>query len=162
MEVLPDIVASGAGRRLLRAGRRGEPSCETTTTRRRATPSGSRCTSAACPPAAASDGDALVAGLSLGLTDLVGHRDPHWVEIDALVEKLERWRPDWVAFTSKTVAHGPPAPSASADRASGRPTGTLGPAQVFVLPGVSGANQPRTTTDADAASWWRDLAALAS
>ena len=48
--------------------------------------------------------DRLVADLGYALTDLVGHWDPRWVEIDALVAKVERWSPDWLAFTSKGVA----------------------------------------------------------
>jgi TDG/mug DNA glycosylase family protein len=108
------------------------------------------------------DEEALVADLGLGLTDLVGHWDPRWVEIDELVEKLERWRPEWLAFTSKTVAH-------EAARALGvRRPGLgpadwyLGPAQVFVLPGVSGANQRKDYDGRpNRLSWWRDLAALA-
>src|SRR3954454_9045776 len=51
------------------------------------------------------DEDHLVAGLGYGLTDLVGHWDPRWVEIDELVAKLEAWQPEWLAFTSKGVAH---------------------------------------------------------
>jgi TDG/mug DNA glycosylase family protein len=107
------------------------------------------------------DEDATVVDLGLGLTDLVGHWDPRWVEIDELVAKLERWRPDWLAFTSKAVAH-------EAARALGVRKPGLGPAdwylaeaQVFVLPGVSGANR-RHDYDGrpDRLSWWQDLAAL--
>jgi TDG/mug DNA glycosylase family protein len=105
--------------------------------------------------------DAEVARLGLGLTDLVGHRDPRRVDVDDLVAKLERWRPDWLAFTSKTVAH-------EAARALGvRRPGLgpaewhLGPAQVLVLPGVSGANRRKDYDGRpDRLSWWRDLAAL--
>ncbi|MEO9323217.1 mismatch-specific DNA-glycosylase [Nocardioides sp. C4-1] len=109
------------------------------------------------------DEDHLVAGLGLGLTDLVGHRDPRWVEIDALAQKVAVWQPDWLAFTSKTVAQ-------EAARALGaRRPGSLGPAdlyvaeaQVFVLPGVSGANR-RHDYDGrpNRLSWWRDLAEIA-
>lgn len=109
------------------------------------------------------DEDHLVAGLGLGLTDLVGHHDPRWVEVDALVSRLERWRPDWLAFTSKTVAQ-------EAARALGvRPPRTLGAqdwyvadAQVFVLPGVSGANRRKDYDGRPTrVAWWRELAALA-
>ena len=97
-----------------------------------------------------------------GLTDLVGHWDPAWVEIDELVEKVATWQPEWIAFTSKGTAHWA---SKSLGR-RGRPG--LGPqdwyvdqAQVFVLPGTSGANQRR---DYDGRphrlSWWLDLASL--
>ncbi len=107
--------------------------------------------------------DHVVAELGLGLTDLVGHWDPRWVEMDALVAKMRRWRPDWLAFTSKGVAQ-------EAARALGvRPPRTLGPAdlylattQVFVLPGVSGANRRKDYDGRqNRLSWWRDLAALA-
>jgi double-stranded uracil-DNA glycosylase len=47
--------------------------------------------------------DATVVTLRLGLTDLVGHWDPRWVEIDALVAKLQEWQPDWLAFIRQTV-----------------------------------------------------------
>jgi TDG/mug DNA glycosylase family protein len=108
------------------------------------------------------DEDATVTDLRLGLTDLVGHWDPRRVEIDELVAKLERWQPDWLAFTSKSVAH-------EAARALGvRRPGLgpadwhLGPAQVFVLPGVSGANRRRDYDGRpDRLSWWRELASLA-
>jgi len=106
--------------------------------------------------------EAAVADLRLGLTDLVGHWDPKWVEIDELAAKLGRWQPEWLAFTSKAVA-------AEAARALGlRPPGLgpadwfLGPSQVFVLPGVSGANRRKDYDGRpDRLSWWRDLAALA-
>ncbi|MEI5673106.1 MULTISPECIES: mismatch-specific DNA-glycosylase [unclassified Nocardioides] len=108
------------------------------------------------------DEDEVVADLGLGLTDLVGHWDPRWVEIDDLVAKVERWRPDWLAFTSKGVAQ-------EAARALGRrgrislgvQDWYVGPAQVFVLPGTSGANQRRDYDGRpNRLSWWRDLAAL--
>lgn len=106
--------------------------------------------------------DARIVEHGLGLTDLVGHWDPAWVDIDELVAKVERWQPEWLAFTSKGVAHW-------ASRALGRrgrpPLGPadwyVGDAQVFVLPGTSGANQRR---DYDGRphrlAWWHDLASL--
>lgn len=109
--------------------------------------------------------DARLPSYGVGLTDLVSHDDPHSVEIDELVAKVERWKPDWLAFTSKTVAR-------EAARALGAPRLNrivlgpmdwyVGPAQVFVLPGTSGANQ-RADYDGrpDRLSWWQDLAALA-
>ncbi|WP_170219446.1 mismatch-specific DNA-glycosylase [Nocardioides litoris] len=107
--------------------------------------------------------DHRVADLGVGLTDLVGHWDPRWVELDALVAKLEQWRPEWLAFTSKGVAQ-------EAARAAGtRPPRTLGAAdwyladaQVFVLPGVSGANRRKDYDGRpNRLAWWRELAALA-
>jgi TDG/mug DNA glycosylase family protein len=105
--------------------------------------------------------DEQVVELGLGLTDLVGHWDPRWVEMDVLTAKVETWQPDWLAFTSKNVAH-------EAARALGRKKVGLGPAdwyvgpaQVFVLPGTSGANQRRDYDGRpNRLSWWRDLAWL--
>ncbi len=105
--------------------------------------------------------DALVPDFDLGLTDLVGWWDPPRVEIDDLVAKVESWQPEWVAFTSKDVAH-------KAARALGHRRPGLGPApwplgrsDVFVLPGTSGANQRRDYDGRpDRLAWWRDLAAL--
>ncbi|CAA9364302.1 MAG: hypothetical protein AVDCRST_MAG36-2920 [uncultured Nocardioidaceae bacterium] len=105
--------------------------------------------------------EARVTEHGLGLTDLVGWWDPPRVDVDDLVAKVARWQPEWLAFTSKDVA-------GKAARALGHRRPGLGPApwevdraQVFVLPGTSGANQRR---DYDGRphrlSWWRDLAAL--
>jgi TDG/mug DNA glycosylase family protein len=95
--------------------------------------------------------------LGLGLTDLVSH------DVEALAAKVARWRPEWIAFTSKTTAH-------AVARALGERRPGLGPAPwdfagaaVFVLPGTSGANRRR---DYDGRPgrlpWWRDLAMLAA
>jgi TDG/mug DNA glycosylase family protein len=106
--------------------------------------------------------DRQVVELGYGLTDLVGHWDPRRVEIDDLAAKLERWRPEWLAITGKGAA-------TEAARALGRrgrislgvQDWYVGPAQVFVLPGTSGANRRK---DYDGRphrlSWWGDLAAL--
>ena len=105
--------------------------------------------------------DDRITAHGLGLTDLVGWWDPPRVDVDELVAKVERWQPEWLAFTSKDVA-------GKAARALGHRKPGLGPAdwyvgqsQVFVLPGTSGANQRR---DYDGRphrlSWWLDLAAL--
>jgi TDG/mug DNA glycosylase family protein len=112
----------------------------------------------------APEDDAKVLEHGLGLTDLVRHistTPPTW-DVDELVEKVEAWQPEWLAFTSKTVAQG-------AARALGLRRPQLGPAPwelagapVFVLPGTSGANQRRDYDGRpDRLSWWRDLAALA-
>ena len=111
--------------------------------------------------------DHRVTELRLGLTDLVGHWDHHtdkgWVEIDRLVEDVERWRPSWVAFTAKGTAE-------YAARALGHRKPGLGAtdweiagAQVFVLPGTSGANRRRDYDGRpDRLSWWHELAQLAA
>ena len=105
--------------------------------------------------------------LGLGLTDLIGHWDHEtnkgWVEIDRLVADVRRWRPTWLAFTAKGTA-------AYAARALGHRKPGLGPAafeiegaQVFVLPGTSGANRRRDYDGRpDRLSWWHELAQLSA
>ena len=111
--------------------------------------------------------DHLVAGLGLGLTDLVGHWDPRWVEIDGLAEKVERWQPEWLAFTSKGAAHEAVRELRKRGEKVERPglgvtDWYVGGAQVFVLPGTSGANQRKDYDGRpNRLSWWRDLAVLA-
>ena len=107
------------------------------------------------------DEDHVVADLGLGLTDLVGHWDPRWVEIDDLVAKVERWQPEWLAFTSKGVA-GEAARALGVRRPGlGVSDWYVGGAQVYVLPGTSGANQRRDYDGRPTRiAWWRDLAAL--
>jgi TDG/mug DNA glycosylase family protein len=103
----------------------------------------------------------LLPDLGLGLTDLVGHWDPPRVDVDDLVAKVATWEPEWLAFTSKDVA-------TKAARALGHRKPGLGPttwgierAEVFVLPGTSGANQRRDYDGRPGRlSWWRDLSAL--
>ena len=104
--------------------------------------------------------------LGLGLTDLIGRPGPDGVrfaDIDDLVAKVERWAPDWLAFTGKGAAQ-------EAARALGRKPVKLlgatewyvGSTQVFVLPGPSGANR-RGDYDGRPTrlAWWRELAELA-
>ena len=101
--------------------------------------------------------DHRMPALGFGLTDLVSH------DVTALAEKVRRWEPEWLAFTSKTVA-------AVVARAMGERAPGLGPcswdfagAQVFVLPGTSGANRRRDYDGrAGRLPWWRDLAMLAA
>ena len=106
--------------------------------------------------------DARVVEHGLALTDLVQVADrPAVHDLAGLEAKVERWQPEWLAFTSKTVAQ------AAASALGVRPPG-LGPAgwdiagaPVFVLPGPSGANRRRDYDGRpDRLSWWRDLAAL--
>lgn len=113
------------------------------------------------------DEDHSVVDLGLGLTDLVGHWNHEtnrgWVEIDLLVANLERWRPDWLAFTGKGTA-------GYAARALGHRKPGLGPtdwalggAEVFVLPGTSGANQRKDYDGRpNRLAWWRELAAISA
>jgi TDG/mug DNA glycosylase family protein len=107
--------------------------------------------------------DEQVRGFGLGLTDLVRHDElsPATYDIEGLVAKVEAWRPEWLAFSSKTVAQ-------AAARALGHRKPGLGEAgwdvagaEVYVLPGSSGANR-RAEYDGrpDRLSWWQDLAQL--
>jgi double-stranded uracil-DNA glycosylase len=113
------------------------------------------------PTALRPEDDRSLPELGLGLTDLVGHERRAWVEWDELEAKVARWRPEWVAFTSKSAG-------AEAARALGarRPAYGVAPfevagAGVFVLPGTSGANR-RHDYDGrpNRLAWWRDLAAI--
>lgn len=98
----------------------------------------------------------------LGVTDLAHRLDPDRIEIEELVAKVEGWAPEWLAFTSKSVAQ-------VAARELGVRRPDLGPAdwylggaEVFVLPGTSGANRRRDYDGRpNRIAWWRDLAALA-
>lgn len=111
--------------------------------------------------------DRTVPELGLGLTDLVGHWDHAsnrgWVEIDRLVAAVERWEPAFVAFTAKGTA-------AYAAKALGhRKPGLgltdwgIGKAEVYVLPGTSGANQRKDYDGRpNRLAWWQDLAAIAA
>lgn len=94
----------------------------------------------------------------LGLTDLCKTRSGSDAEIGIdgfdpvrLVRNLERYRPDWIALTSKNAARG----------ALGRPADygeqaeRLGPSRVFVLPSPSGAARGHWDIER-----WRELARL--
>lgn len=102
--------------------------------------------------------------VGLGLTDLVRHvstTPPTW-DVDDLVAKVERWRPEWLAFTSKTVAQGAARALGLRRPQLGVAPWTIAGAAVFVLPGTSGANQRRDYDGRpDRLSWWRELAAEA-
>ena len=110
--------------------------------------------------------DRLVAEQGICLTDLVGGRERHDVDIDDLVAKVERWQPEWLAFTSKTTAQEAAGVLGEGARrfrrvGLGPADWYVGGAQVFVLPGTSGANRRRDYDGrVDRVSWWQDLAAL--
>ncbi|WP_148613878.1 mismatch-specific DNA-glycosylase [Nocardioides rubriscoriae] len=91
--------------------------------------------------------DHQVAGLGLGLTDLVGHWEPRRVEVDALVAKLEEWQADWLAFTSKTVAQEAARALGVGARAGWGPrTGTSRRPRCSCCPGSVAPIAARTTT----------------
>ena len=82
-------------------------------------------------------------------------------DVDALVAKVERWQPEWLAFTAKGTAQGV-ARTLGVRRPQLGPTDWhIGDSQVFVLPGTSGANQRKDYDGRpDRLSWWRTLADL--
>ncbi len=105
--------------------------------------------------------DHLVVELGLGLTDLVGHDRRSRLDVDQLVAKLARWRPEWVALTSKSVAHELARALGHRRPGLGVADWDLAGADVFVLPGTSGANRRRDYDGRpDRLSWWHDLAQL--
>jgi len=108
--------------------------------------------------------DASVVELGLGLTDLVRHddTDPPTYELDELVGKVRTWRPEILAFSSKTVAAVVARELGHRRPRLGEAGWELAGAEVYVLPGTSGANR-RHEYDGrpDRLSWWRDLAQLA-
>ncbi len=80
--------------------------------------------------------DHLVVDLGLGLTDLVGHDRRSRLDVDQLVAKLARWRPEWVALTSKSVAHELARALGHRRPGLGVADWDLAGADVFVLPGT--------------------------
>ena len=113
------------------------------------------------------DDDRDLPAFGLGLTDLVkdlaqSHDRGLTFDAAGLAERLERYHPRWLAFTSKKAGQ-------EAARALGHPAPRLGPtpwrlggAAVFVLPNPSGANR-RAPYDGrpTRVAWWSELAQLA-
>jgi TDG/mug DNA glycosylase family protein len=74
---------------------------------------------------------------------------------------VERWAPEWLAFTSKGVAHEAARALRIPKPGLGQADWYIGQTQVFVLPGTSGANQRKDYDGRPTRiAWWRDLAAL--
>ena len=104
--------------------------------------------------------DHRMLGLRLGLTDLVksmaqSHDRGLPYDVATLAQKIARFRPGLVAFTSKQAGQ-------VYARAIGRSVDGFGPAEwlvqgcpAFVLPSPSAAN--RTRTDPPRVEWWREL-----
>ncbi|GAA0980798.1 G/U mismatch-specific DNA glycosylase [Nocardioides aquaticus] len=168
MEELPDIV--GPDPAVVFCGQAGQDSPKTRE-HYYATPGNSfwECLHLAgmTPTLLRPEDDHRLPALGLGLTDLVGRPSPdgtrYLADIDDLVAKVERWEPDWLAFTGKGAAQ-------QAARALGRRPPKLlgatewyvGRTQVFVLPGPSGANRrPDYDGRPTRVSWWRELAEMA-
>ena len=104
--------------------------------------------------------------LGLGTTDLVRHRgeggEPDRYEVEELIARVERWSPDWLANTCKTVAAVVARHLGESRPNLGPLDWMVGPAQVFVLPGSSGANRRRDYDGRpDRLSWWITLAEVA-
>lgn len=111
--------------------------------------------------------DAEILDHGLGLTDVAKHRSGNDADlvagdfdVPALVAKVERFAPAWVAFTSKGAAtvvsrglgHG-------RDVRLGRQAWTIGRSRVFVLPSPSGANRGTAHLEGRASrlDWYREL-----
>lgn len=168
MEVLPDVV--GPRPRIVFCGRAGAQSA-THRDHYYETPGNSFWESlhqcGLTPIALSPTQDHRLPEFGMGATDLVGRVDPatgrRYPDVDELVAKVERWQPDWLAFTSKGAAQ-------EAARALGRRPPRLlgatewyvGTSQVYVLPGSSGANRRRDYDGRPTRlAWWRELAELA-
>jgi len=107
------------------------------------------------------DEDRRIVEFGLGLTDLVGWWAPPRVDVDDLVAKVDGWQSDWLAFTSKDVAGKAAGALGHRKPGLGPASWQVGSADVFVLPGTSGANQRRDYDGRPSRlGWWRDLAGL--
>jgi TDG/mug DNA glycosylase family protein len=115
--------------------------------------------------------DARILDFGLGLTDLAksvaassdAGLGSHY-DVEALVEKIERFAPRWLAFHGKTA--GRPASKALGHGAAvtlGEQPWSIGASSVFVLPSASAANRDpkRLEGRATRVDWFRELAALA-
>ena len=114
----------------------------------------------------ASEDDALLPGLGIGLSDLVktraqSHDRGLIYDVAAFQGKVGRYPPRWVAFHGKTTAE-------AYARAVGVRPPDLGPtpwpvagSSGFVLPSASGSNH-KVANDGRPTrlDWWADLAAL--
>lgn len=113
------------------------------------------------------DRDAEILLHGLGLTDVAKHRSGNDgvlaasdFDVEALVAKVVRYQPRWVAFTSKGAAqvvsralgHG-------RSVALGRQPWTIGKAKVFVLPSPSGSNRNPAVLEGKASrlDWYREF-----
>lgn len=114
------------------------------------------------------DEDATMPTYGYGLTDLVKivarsqhHNRRLAFDVPSVVANVERYRPRWLAFTSKTAGQ-------AAAWGLGLPAPGLGPAdwrvagsEVFVLPSPSGVNQRRDYDGRPTrVEWWAELARL--
>jgi TDG/mug DNA glycosylase family protein len=111
--------------------------------------------------------DVEILGHGFGLTDVAKLRSGNDdtlraddFDVPAFVARIERFRPAWVAFTSKRAAsvvaqalgHGRAV-------ALGRQAWTIGASRVFVLPSPSGSNRNPAVLEGKASrlDWYRDL-----
>lgn len=120
------------------------------------------------PRRLAPDEDATMPSYGYGLTDLVKvvarsrhHNRRLAFDVPSVVGNVERYRPRWLAFTSKTAGQ-------AAAWGLGLPAPGLGPAgwrvagsAVFVLPSPSGVNRRRDYDGRPTrVEWWAELAQL--
>lgn len=164
MDVLPDIV--GTAPRVVFCGM----ACAETTGRRDHYYAGAGNSfwamlhrSGLVPDAWGPGDEERLPALGLGLTDVVRHvsTSPPTYDAAELRAKVAAWRPEWLAFTSKTVAQGTARALGLRRPQLGVADWDLAGASVFVLPGTSGANQRRDYDGRpDRLSWWHDLASL--
>lgn len=166
MEVLPDIVSESGPPRIVFCGMAGAASPKLRE-HYYATPGNSFWESlhlcGLAPRRLPPEEDARIAELGFALTDLVRQHDvPPTDDVAALVAKIEAWQPEWLAFTSKTVAHAAARHLGLRRPGLGHSGWEIAGAPVFVLPGTSGANQRKDYDGRPTRiAWWRDLAALA-
>ncbi len=111
------------------------------------------------------DRDAEILAHGFGLTDVAKHRSGNDAvlvaddfDVPALVAKIERFAPAWVAFTSKGAA-GVVSRALGHGRAVslGRQPWTIGRSKVFVLPSPSGSNRSPAVLEGKATrlDWYR-------
>ena len=114
------------------------------------------------------DDDALLPAFGLGLTDLVkniaqSHDRGLVFDVPGLVNKIERLRPRWLAFTSKTAGRAAASALGHPPPGLGPTAWSIGPTQVFVLPSPSGANHRREYDGRlTREEWWAQLARLST
>ena len=167
MEVLPDVV--GRAPRIVFCGLAGAESPRTREFRY-ATPGNDFWRllhlSGLLPEPWGPDQEERLPEVGLGTTDLVRHRgeggEPDLYEVEELLDRVTRWSPHWLAFTSKTVAAVVARHLGERRPHLGPLEWMVGPAQVFCLPGSSGANRRRDYDGRpDRLSWWVTLAEVA-
>lgn len=110
--------------------------------------------------------DADLPSYGYGLTDLVrldagGNAPRARFDVPPLLAKVRRYRPDWLAFTSKTAGQAAAAGLDLPLPGLGLAAWEVAGAAVFVLPSPSGSNRRREYDGrATRLEWWRELSSL--